>query len=95
MGISTDGGMIVGAKVSECTFDIPKDYEWCEEQGLDVMNPWYNASFEDCTIGYKIKDVLVFDLEENGWLREAKNKAIKFKSICGVDAKLIGIQDIM
>jgi len=99
MGICTDGGMIVGAKVVDATLNIPQDYEWgewewCEDQGLEIMSPWYDASFEECTVGYSVKDVAVFDLEDGKWFREIDEKAQKFHKLFGANPMLIGMQNV-
>ena len=100
MGISTSGGMIVGECVSSVKLNIPDDYEWgewewCEDQELEIMSPYFDAPFEDCIVGFTINDVLVSDIKSGGsWLFDVQDKANKFKEMFNVNPRLIGTQDV-
>ena len=96
MGIDYDGGMIVGIGGSEIS--VPEEFlddlhEWAEEQNMDNMSPYYDCPTEDRIFGFNVKDVLVKDMDEE-WLADVKAKADKFKKLTGLDAMLIGIQNI-
>ena len=96
MGIGISGGMIVGAHGSE--IDVPEDYEgdlwdWLEKRGMDSMTEHYDADESYTYYGFMVNDVAVFDIE-NGWLKDVESKAMEFKDLTGIDAKLIGCQSV-
>ena len=96
MGIDYDGGMIVGAKgdviLSKNEFE-EGIFEWAEEHELDDMSLWYDADPEDKYYGFRVKDVLVSEIEGE-WLADVKEKARKFQALTGIPAELIGTQNI-
>lgn len=71
-------------------FDIR---EWLDDKGLDTCNQYFDCDVCDTVIGFIIPDVPVKDIDEK-WLAEVREKAEKFKKIFGVEARLIGTQDI-
>lgn len=104
MGVVIDGGMIVGA--SGCDLTLPEkpdhvelEYDWdiswwlCEEHDMDRQAEYFDADPESIHYGYSIPDVRVEDMDE-AWLQNIKDLAAKFKEITGVDAYLIGAQDV-
>lgn len=98
MGIDYDGGMIVGNYYDKIDYDripddLDDDYEWLEDQGMSYMSPYYDCLRSECIIGFKIDDIDVNEMNEE-WFNMIKEKAKKFKDITGIDAKLIGTQDI-
>lgn len=96
MGIDYDGGMIVGAcgdDMLDCVPEGMEFYEWAQDNGLESMAMYYDADSSDCYYGYTVDDVPVPDIEGE-WLTDVKAKAAKFKELTGMDALLIGSQDI-
>lgn len=95
MGMDISGGMIVGALGSDLT--VPEEYdgalyEWLEDLGFDRMSQWYDCGPDNCYYGITMPDVEVGYMDP--WVRHVKKAAIKFKELTGVDAQLIGTQDI-
>ena len=96
MGIDISGGMIVGAHGSNLS--VPEDYygafyEWAEENGMDSMAEHYDADEDYTYYGFMVDDVAVSDIGGK-WLADVDEKAIKFKRLTGLDAKLIGCQSV-
>lgn len=91
MGIYYSGGMIVGAAGSELS--IPEDQEDWEDLGITSMSKYYDASEDDCYWGFEIPDVLASDIDPE-WVINILKMGAKFKAITGVEASLIGTQDI-
>lgn len=96
MGLSYSGSMIIGAR-GDC-IDCPEGFEddldeWAEEVGLSYMSEHYDADI-DCRIyGFKIPDIKTDDMDYK-WIDMVKLKAEEFKKLTGVDAMLIGTQNI-
>lgn len=95
MGISCDGGMLVGNSADELNIPEHEDGpgEWCYEQGLSEYSPWFDAGFEESYVGIPIDNIAVKDIDET-WIAQLKEKAQKFKEITGAEAMLIGMQNI-
>lgn len=96
MGIDYDGGMIVGCHGKE--IEVPEDYdgdfyEWCEENDLDIMHLYFDSDKNNSYIGFGILDVPMKNLTIE-WVFEIKKLGEKFKELTGVDAFLIGTQNI-
>jgi len=103
MGIDYSGNMIVGAEFGECDFDIPEDeledehfcmWEWLDQYDLETMSPWYDADVSNCTVGFKVADVVVASEGFEEWLQDIKKKAEQFEKLSGTKARLIGMQNI-
>ncbi|MCP4365439.1 MAG: hypothetical protein GY800_09105 [Planctomycetes bacterium] len=103
MGIDYSGGMIVGAHGSDVQtgvdidFDDNEEYEyideWIEEHGMTTMSQHYDADIDYQYVGFEVSNVLVHEMEGE-WLTNVKKLAAKFKDLTGVEAKLIGTQNI-
>ena len=96
MGIEYNGGMIVGELGPK--LNPHDDYEtdldeWAAKHDLDRMSPYFDADSEECYFGFSVKDVPVSEIKGE-WLADVEEKAKKFKKLTGVDARLIGTQDI-
>ena len=96
MGVSYNGGMIVGAVTSDIS--EPEDYEegireWAYENDMDTMCQYYDCDNDECFTGFTVKDVPVSEMTGD-WLKDVKEKAAKFEELTGVPALLIGTQDI-
>ena len=92
MGIDYDGNMIVGAK--ESLINIPEDEDdWAYDNGMKTMSPYYDADPDDRYIGFKIENIPVKDIDDE-WVKMIKAHAAKFKELTGVEAELIGMQNI-
>ncbi len=93
MGISTDGGMILGAPMALVTADYGDDlWDWLDEHGMSHLSPYYDSEY-DVVIGFTIEDVPMHKMD-SVWLRTIKELGEKFESITGTEASLIGMQDI-
>lgn len=95
MGVDISGGMIVGNRLGESVYEIcGEDVAlWCEEQGMTSMSPWYDSEPEYWTIGYKVKDVSVKEMDAD-WYNNIKVLGEEFKKITGVEAELKGMVDV-
>lgn len=104
MGIDYSGGMIVGASGDELS--VPEDYvseytpdeelalyEWAEEVGLDSFSKWYDAGDDGKVYGFTIQSRWR-ESELDELMKEVKQKMLEFKELTGVEAMLIGMQDI-
>lgn len=96
MSIDISGGMIVGE--SGCRFNPPDNYDgslelWADEVGLDSMSEYFDADCTRTVYGFEVPDVAVSDIQHE-WLADVKKKAQKFKALTGVDARLIGTQNV-
>lgn len=101
MGIDYDGGMIVGEVMSN--IQIPDEYESMygyylyleDEHDMYSMHPYYDADVEDWAIGFQVPDVKMSDVYgDSAWYCDLKYKAKQFKDLTGVEARLIGTQNI-
>lgn len=99
MGISIDGGMIVGCLAGDLP-DIPEEFEemdvydyWRDECCFDCMPPWYDADWDDCIVGFGIDDVKVEDIQGK-WLAEVVKKGSAFKALTGIEPRLYGVQSV-
>ena len=91
MGIDYDGGMLVGARRSKLN-DVP-DELWYED-GMAVYAERYDGEGHGyCHIGFEIDNIPVSQINEE-WLNNIRTLAEKFKEITGVEAELIGCQNI-
>lgn len=73
MGVDISGGIIVGNRIGGsvyevCGLDVAL---WCEEQCMDFMSPWYDSEPEYWTIGYKVQDVSVHEIDAD-WYNNIK-----------------------
>lgn len=106
MDIDYSGGMIVGAQATDLS--IPEEfikeheekygyeptfYDWGLSVGLEYMSEWYDADDEGKVYGFTIKYSWRED-ELDDLIKLVKQKMTEFKQLTGVDAKLIGTQDI-
>jgi len=95
MGIDYSGGMIVGENGSE--IPEPEDIslsEWAEDNDMTSYSLHYDADDDSCIYGFEVPNVLVSDIDGTWWLEDVKAKAAKFKMLTGLDARLIGTQNI-
>lgn len=94
MGIDIEGGMIVGLSGREIVCDHEDGLsEWAEENGMDNYSIYYDADEEDRYYGFEVNDVFVKDIDGD-WMKDVKQKAEEFKRLTGLDAKLIGSQNV-
>lgn len=99
MGISTEGGMFVGGKVTKKVMtQVNKTedrclYEYADKHDMGVYSPWYDAEYAECYIGFSVADVKVKKMG-NKWLEDIVEKGEKYKKITGVEAELVGMQDV-
>lgn len=106
MGIDYDGGIIIGADA--CDLSVPEDYikehlgdygdepelyDWTDVVGLETMSEWYSACYSGKVYGFRIKDRWGED-ELEDFISLVKEKMKDFKELTGVDAELIGMQNI-
>lgn len=98
MGIDTSGIMIVGNRLEKINYEIegedPEDrYIFTELHGMTTASEWYDAPEHGIVIGFKVTN----NITENNLVafsKEVKEKMQKFKEITGIDAELIGMQDV-
>ena len=98
MGISIRGGLIVGCAYTSLDQDFIDQQEessddWIYDLDMESLSPYYDASAEECCIGYSLGGKLLID-DKDGWVTTIKELAAKFKEVTGNDAYLIGMQDI-
>ena len=97
MSVDYDGGMVVGNRVAECSlkkYNTGEDpFEWAYENGLEVMSPWFDCSFDDTIIGFEVEDVAVSEMTHE-WFEKIEEMACRFRELCGAEARLIGTQNI-
>ena len=96
MGIDISGGMIVGANADDISVPECVDcdlYEYAEEHGMERFSKHYDADDSYCVYGFTVSDVSVDDINQE-WLNKIKNLGEKFKDLTGVDAELIGMQNV-
>lgn len=91
MGTSYNGGMIVGAAGDD--LNVPDELDDWEGLGIISMGLYPGADEDDCYYGFKVPNVLVSDINR-GWFIKILSLSEKFKEIMGVEASLIGTQDI-
>jgi len=96
MGIHYSGGMLVGAHGSRIS--APEDYEdtegeWAEDCGLEIYGEHCGAEWGTSFIGFAVDNILVSQMDGE-WLDEIKKLALEFEKLTGVEARLIGAQNI-
>lgn len=69
-------------------------YEWYEDNGMSTYSLWYDCGLEGQVVGFTVNDVDPLADEFETWISSVKEKAVKFKELTGVEAKLIGMQNI-
>lgn len=69
-------------------------YEWYEEVGMRTMSLRYDADSDNQILGFEVDDIEVLSEKFPAWLEDVKSKALKFKELTGIDAELIGTQNI-
>jgi hypothetical protein len=95
MGIDIDGGMIVGAKMSDLSEEAQNKVSGLFSAGeMDCMFSWYDAAIKDCVVGYKQPNVIFDEEPMNDWLLKVFEDAVLFEATTGTKAKLIGMQDV-
>lgn len=93
MGISINGGMIVG--LFGHTINIPEGddlYDWAEDNCLDYMSLYYDAGCGDTVFGFRIDDISVNEIDK--FADDVKTLGKRFKDLTGQDAMLFGMQDV-
>lgn len=91
MGIDFSGGLLIGAHYSKLN-DVPDD-KWYEE-GMSTYAEHYDSEGDGyCNIGFEIDNIPVSQMNEE-WFTEIRELAAKFKELTGVEAELIGCQNI-
>lgn len=96
MSIDIDGGMIVGELASKVK--KPDDYhgyysEWIEIMGMERYSLWYDSGVNGWVVGFPVEDVDISEISGD-WLLHVKGLAAKFKTLTGVQARLIGCQNV-
>ena len=96
MGIDIDGRMIVGASGSDVynAVDVDDYLEWAEEECLCVCPAFYDAGFERSMVGFEVKAIDPNDPEFLDWLANVVALSKDFKELTGLDAMLMGTQDV-
>lgn len=91
-----NGGMVVGniGKI----LNIPENYdddfiEYAEDNNMVTIYKCEEADKNDTYFGFPVNDILVKDITAN-WIKDIAEKAAKFKKLTGIDAMLIGSQDV-
>jgi len=97
MGIDIDGRMILGAPVDEIYFDEDESefddvYEWGDDNDMIYLSSHYDCDSDDQFMGFGIEDVDIADIDE--WLINLKKLSVKFKELTGIDAKLVGMENV-
>ena len=103
MGTDYSGGMLVGAHgtyVSDTLQGLADNGEYeggvyglVEELGLEVFAEYYDAHLECSYIGFPVDTITVSSMNQK-WLKDIQLLAEEFKELTGVDASLIGAQNI-
>lgn len=96
MGLNYSGGMIVGASGQE--IGVPDSWEgslleWVDDNDMDHMSKCIGADDASTYYGFMVSDVQVKHIRGE-WLDDVEAKSKKFKKLTGVEADLIGSQDI-
>jgi len=96
MGISTSGGMYLGAEASDIEFDEDKYediHDFAEEHEMEIASPWYDSAPKEGFIGYKLPDLPMTDMSYN-WFINIKRQAEQFKTLTNTPAYLVGRQHV-
>lgn len=91
MGKVCEGGMIVGAVGSELS--VPEDLVEWECLGITYLSKYYDAGDDGRFYGFEVPNVLASDIDLE-WVINILKLSAKFKAITGVEASLIGTQDV-
>jgi len=97
MGIDISGRMILGAPADEVCFDEDESefddiYEWADENDMIYMSENYDCGSDEQFVGFGIEDVEIDEIDE--WVVNVKKLSVKFKELTGIDAKLVGMQNV-
>ncbi len=97
MGADIEGVMIVGNDANG--FDYPAKYgsymDFIEASELDIMYESYDSRPDRQYFGFKVDGIPIKDIHEKSkWLEDVREKAKRFEELTGLEAKLIGTQDI-
>ena len=97
MGINIDGGMIVGVHGSELS-EEQKELFWelYNEDNIDLYAEYFDADLDGCYVGYSVPDLDLSSGEGNitEWWHSVRCYAVQFKVAFGLDANLIGCQNV-
>tara|TARA_Y100001956_G_scaffold74886_1_gene82340 strand:- start:1069 stop:1401 length:333 start_codon:yes stop_codon:yes gene_type:complete len=109
MGIDISGGMIVGANCSAADAGVYDEanegylvegeyyeefYEWWEYNGMSTYSFHYDACQDSQILGFTVEDIDPLSDDFYEWVEDVKEKAARFKELTGIDAKLIGMQNV-
>lgn len=98
MGIDYDGKLLVGGDYDDVSAAVDKytgdedmcKYEVLEELGLSYASPYFDCDISECYIGFEFPDTPLAE----GWHKAFEDAAAKWKELTGVDAKIMGVQNI-
>ena len=69
-------------------------YEWYESEDMSTYSYYYDADSDSQVLGYTVEDIDPLSDEFDLWVEDVKQKAEKFYELTGVDAELIGKQNV-
>ena len=69
-------------------------YEWYEAHDMVTYSFHYDADSDNQILGFTITDINPLSSEFDKWLEDVKEKAQKFYELTGVEAQLIGMQNV-
>lgn len=96
MGIDVSGGMIVGVHGSKLNEDQRKLFwELYNEDNINLYAEYFDADLDGCYVGYSVPDLDFSNGDAYaGWLHMVHGYAAQFKVAFGLDASLIGCQNV-
>ena len=98
MGVSINGGMMVGCSGRDFNIDVPygcdlDEEEYANDIGIERYSKHYDADDDDCWFGFLIDNINIEDIDIY-WIAGIKELADKFEKATGVKAMLIGSQHV-
>jgi|SRR5690554_3371646 len=100
MGIDYDGKLLVGGhyedvsnivddKIQEDEYNEDR-YQVLDELDLSYASPYFDCDLTECYVGFEFPDTPFTE----GWHKQFEDAAVKWKELTGVDAKIMGVQNI-
>lgn len=92
MSAEIEGGIIVGCHGGKLK-GIVDVHDFCEEHNLKVMSEIYDADIDMSYVGFEVEQIKTSEINQK-WLDNIKELGVKFKTLTGQEASLIGTQNV-